>query len=94
MSHYLDALLALDHPASHPNKPKQPDRTGLLGTPQAISTEKSLLSANERQSILNWLHINEGFPDEIGTVMYRCATNMEARDYFLWRSGLGSEPKT
>ncbi len=98
MSHYLDALLAVDPPASHPNKPKQPDRSGLLGllgAPQGISTEKNLLSAKERESILSWLNtIEESDPEVIAEVLKRCAINPKAREYFLWRGGLGSEPET
>lgn len=98
MSHYLDALLAVDPPAPHPNKPKQPDRSGLLGllgAPQGISTEKNQLTSKERQSILSWLKtIEETDPVVIAEVLKRCAINPKARDYFLWRCGLGSEPET
>lgn len=98
MSHYLDALLAVDPPASHPNKPKQPNRSGLLGllgAPQGISTEKNQLTSKERQSILSWLNtIEETDPVVIAEVLRRCTINPKAREYFLWRCGLGSEPET
>lgn len=54
-----------------------------------------MLTSKERESIQSWLNtIDETDPVVIAEVLRRCTINPKAREYFLWRCGLGSEPET